>query len=250
MSYRFNIILTLVLALGVTLSCGLATAQTTNRVDLLWEAETYTPPLYRGHSAASTKSKVIIVADTEFYNSQGNQISHNDLLFKWEKDGRRISSVSGAGERQMTFTTGAEGLAHQIKVTVTSPNGELLSKETSIPVIEPRLMIYEDKPSTGLARHRARTGIINLTRPEITLSAEPFFFSHPDVLGHRVQFSWSLNGEPIILDQNKPWQVTLIAPEGRSGSNELRLAAKALDKLLQETTAKLSIQFNQPNFDF
>ena len=68
--------LALALSLGAT-----AGAQTANHIDLFWEADTYTPPFYRGHSQVSAESEVEVVADAYIYDRTGKKLPDNQLNF-------------------------------------------------------------------------------------------------------------------------------------------------------------------------
>src|SRR3990167_4013379 len=81
-----------------------ALAQNTNQVNLLWEANTYTPPFYRGHSAVTPGSEVTVVADAYLYDGRGNKLDDASLNFDWRKDNRAISSASGLGGKTLVFT--------------------------------------------------------------------------------------------------------------------------------------------------
>ncbi len=225
-------------------------AQTTNQVNLLWEANTYTPAFYRGHSAVTPGSKVTVVADAFLYDGRGNRLDDASLNFDWRKDNRPISSASGLGGKSLVFTAGAEGLAHKIEVTATGPSGQNASHDLLIPVRDPKILIYEDHPLTGPSYHQAILNNYNLVQPEITLIAEPYFFSQAEVKNRRLQYTWFLNKQATTFDQAKPNRLTLVVPENQAGENELQLNLSNLDNILQAAKTKLAITFNQSNFNF
>lgn len=229
---------------------GTAAAQSTNQVDLLWEASTHTPPFYRGHSAVSPESEVKVVADAYLYDSRGAKISDAKLDFQWEKDGRAISSFSGLGGRLLVFTADVAGLAHEIRVTVSAASGESITREIIIPVNDPEILLYEDKPLTGIAYHQAIADQFALNQPEITLVAEPYFFSREQIKTKRLQFAWSLNDKPVVFDQARPNRLTLLAPANNAGENRLGLNISNLDQVLQEASRRWTVKFNQANFNF
>ncbi len=249
-TYKYISSLTGVVIIVWLITSQLTLAQSTNQVDLLWEADTYRPPFYRGHSQASPESEVKVVADAHFYNSRGVAIADSQLDFQWEKDARRISSFSGPGGRELVFTADVAGLAHEIKVTITSPDGTSLTRKILIPVDEPQIRLYEDNPLIGTIYGRAIAEPLVLNQSEITLIAEPYFFSADQIKAKRLQFAWFLNNKATTLDQARPNRIILLTPENNAGENKLQLNISSLDKILQEASASLTIKFNQANFNF
>lgn len=236
--------------ISTLLFAGSLQAQTTSQLNLLWEANTYTPPFYRGHSAVTPGSEVTVVTDAYLYDGRGNRLSEASLNFDWRKDNRPISSASGLGGKTLVFSAGTDGLAHKIEVTVTGPSNQSISQELLIPVRKPKILLYEDQPLTGIAYNQVIRETLNLIQPEITLLAEPYFFSQSQVRSRRLRYNWFLNKQATTFDQARPNRLTLVAPENQAGENDLQLDISDPDNVLQTASAKLKITFNQTDFNF
>lgn len=61
-----------------------------NDVDILWQAETYTPPFYQGYARPSFGSDLKLFAIPHIKDSLGNTIAKDKLIFNWQKDGKNL----------------------------------------------------------------------------------------------------------------------------------------------------------------
>lgn len=236
---KLAIILFLLLA-----TTNIVLAQTTNlpaqagTVDLLWSADTYTPPFYRGRALPTAHSQVTVVAMPNFGAVE-------NLNFTWTKDGRNIGSASGRGKNVLVYTSDAAGVANDIRVSVDDTDAQLV-----LPVVAPRLVIYESDALQGINYEQSVDANYNLVAPEATFLAEPYYFSRASVEDNRVEFDWRLNGKKVITDLSDQRLATFAAPEEGSGENTITIGAKNLANTLQLASAKFLIKFNQQDFSF
>lgn len=227
-----------------------AAAAPVTEIDLLWEADTYTPPFYRGHSQTTPKSTVLVVAVPDFRTAGGKRLKTEELKFEWVKDLKVISTASGLGKNILRFTAEGSG-ANQITVAVSWPKGELkVEKSLTVAITAPKLVLFEDDPLTGITYHRAVSQELNLAKPEITLVAEPFFFDQAAVGAKKIDYDWRLNGRKIVSQPMDQRLATFAVPEGGQGENIIEVLAKNTGNVLQSARRRLIIKFNQLGFDF
>jgi hypothetical protein len=244
-----------VLAFIISLACvSLAHAQTasTNSIDLLWQAEVYTPTFYLGHSQPSSGSTVRVAAMPNISKTSGGKVKSSDLVFTWQKDGNKLPDLSGRGKDTLEFFTDTSNKTHVVKVSITTQD-ELVKveKEISIKNRDPKLAFYEDDPLTGVGYHQAVDQNYNLTKPEVTLLAEPYYFSTSEVASRKIAFNWTLNGKSIVSNPSEPRQITFATPdEGGAGENTVELTAENRENPLQKAMATLLIKFGLKNASF
>src|SRR3989344_4032347 len=105
------IIITLLGFMGVALKVAAQSPTlSTPSVDLVWEANTYTPAGYEGRALPTTSTEVTVVALA--HQSNGQIVTNYD--FRWEKDDKQIISASGVGSNILRFRAGTPGVGHQI----------------------------------------------------------------------------------------------------------------------------------------
>ncbi|MBI2099782.1 MAG: hypothetical protein HYT48_00370 [Candidatus Vogelbacteria bacterium] len=243
---------TLIIALTLA---GTALAQTpTGTVDLLWQANTYTPPWYRGHSLPTAGSVVKVVALPHIkvgggLPAQAGEASARDLIFRWQKDGRDVPSVSGAGQDTLSYIVDSGG--NTIAVAVLNRTGTLLAaRRLTLLASEPKVVLYEEDPLAGTAYWQAVATTTLLAEPELTVRAEPYFFTRAAVEAGRLNYEWKLNGKKIITDAANTQLLTFAAPAEGGGENTIELAVSNLANALQSAKTKLLLKFNQQNFSF
>ena len=75
-------------------------------ISLIYEANTYTPPFYKGKALPSSESVVTLLALPRFIKNNGTPISSKDLIFTWKKEGVVDGANSGLGKDTYVFITG------------------------------------------------------------------------------------------------------------------------------------------------
>src|SRR5262245_40202996 len=129
----------------VLIVCGLAltaSAQTSPRLNLLWSAQTYSPPFYQGHSQASPQSPVRLIAQLSGVSADPATLNYN-----WRRDNQALAKSSGLGRNSLSFSAGQLGDTHEIELEVTSGSGTLkLKAQAEIPVTRPEISFYQDEP--------------------------------------------------------------------------------------------------------
>ena len=211
-------------------------------VDLLWEAVTYTPPLYRGKALPSSKSKIKIVAIPHFVLENGRRVSEDALLFTWEQDRTVLGSLSGVGKQSIILDAPRLFEETRISVLVSTADGTREARgEVLITLRNPEILFYEKHPTEGVRYENALASEIELAQEEMAIRAEPYFFSEEDISSRRVHFAWSLNNAAILPPERMNEMV--LRREVSGGVARLTLQAQNAVKILQEAVANLLIKF-------
>lgn len=218
-------------------------------VDLVYEAETYTPPFYKGGALFTSQSNLNFVAVPRFISEQNTLISPQNLVYKWKVDNKNIQASSGVGKNKFTY----EGVLIQrpanITVEVTSLDGLFQAKDiVEISLQNPEVLVYENNPVHGIIFEKAIEGTFNMDREEISLTAQPFFFNSRDVDGFLTQYYWYTNG--ILGSESDFGEVTFRADSEQKGIASIQVVANRASYILQNASANFQLDFSKGTNEF
>lgn len=216
-------------------------------VDIIYEAQTYTPPFYKGRSIFTSESVINFVAIPNFIDSSGRKLDEDGLIFTWKIDYQPVLQVSGPGKNTFPFQSSLIQRPMIIGVEVESPTTNLLAEtEILIELSDPQILLYENNPLLGTVFEQAVSGNFMLDRQEIDFKAVPYFFSvnHPGDFD--LGYEWFINGSKI---QVGPTQNTLTFRNvgDLQGKSDINLQINHLGKLLQGSATGFSLDFGKIN---
>jgi hypothetical protein len=217
-----------------------------SNVDLIYEAETYVPPFYKGKSLYTNASLLRFIALPNFVVN-GVKINDKNLVYKWYVNGSADQDNSGYGKNVFYYQGTLIERPVNIEVEVMSEDTTLTGKEdiTVYPDL-PEILIYEDNPILGIIFEKVVEGNFLLNRPEINLESIPYNFSVPQRDSYLIDYVWKMNGERIITGyQNN--SVTLRNETGEEGLAVINLETNHFDKLLQTAATSLVLNFQEQN---
>jgi len=173
-------------------------------VDILWEAQTYTPKHYKGRALPVDSSTIRAIAIPQL----GKAVDTAGLIYNWYKGSTLLTKLSGRGKD--TITTDSPGLYddYNLSVEVTNASGIILSKNgVRITTTEPEILFYASTPILGIDLARA-ISTNNTSQPsnESTFVALPYYFSITEP--QELQYTWSVSNAQYIQD-TKPNSITL-----------------------------------------
>lgn len=164
-------------------------------VDLVWEANTYTPPFFKGKALQSANSLIRLTAFPVFVDSSGYTLDPGQLVYTWIQGTRTMPKISGKGQRTVTITNTEVLGALDITVRVTSPDGSFVGiGKAKIPVAQPEVIFYEDHPLLGVRYDHALGKEAVLAGTEESVVAEPYYFSGYQKGSDVLKYSWLVNG--------------------------------------------------------
>lgn len=212
-----------------------------NEVDLLWEALTNTPAWYRGKALPVIQSSVKIVAMPYLY-FKGAIIPDSNLVYDWFVNYKKDINNSGAGKKSFAFKMNNYD-NYIISVSVSSLDGSVVFEKGihfSVAEFAPKIIFYKEHPMEGVLCNNALSGEISLTENEISLRAEPFFFSKQNL--NNLTYQWKMNGKAVTPEQRKT--AIDFRLEGASSGNALiNLGIQNPVNLLQNAVNSLRINF-------
>jgi hypothetical protein len=217
---------------------------TPNEVDLLWQAQTYTPPFFKGKTLFSPESEVLLVA---FPKAKNGSIKPQETVFNWTENYNRQADKSGYGKNTYAYTGSIIQRNTKIAVDTHSPRTgsgakETASNEVTLTPRSPGLLLYEDNPALGVLFNNALFDTITLNKPEIRISAYPYFQTASNK-NRDLQFFWAIDGERVDVPVSQH-AISLNRTNRQVGESVLQIQSENPSKILQTTAQALTIKFD------
>jgi hypothetical protein len=235
-----NIVVTMVKNTGGTLTESIKISPA--EVELIYEAQTYTHPFYRGKSLYTNESNVRIVAFPRFV-IPGGEISPENLVYTWKVDRKVMQSQSGFGKSILDYKGSLIARPLKVEVTVESLTLGLIAKNSiTLQTSKPGILLYEKNPVYGtLFGLNLNNKEFNFNRTEIDVVAEPFFFSTERDGKTNLEYEWTLNGNSTFNLLNENSMLFRKTPES-SGVSKISVSTKHISNILQ--SSKSSVTFS------
>ncbi|MSR70614.1 hypothetical protein EXS62_01080 [Candidatus Kaiserbacteria bacterium] len=221
---------------------------TPSLVNLVWEADTTTPPFYRGKALYSAGSPLKVVAFPSVF-SGGSQISPSSLSYQWSRNSELLPAQSGLGRSTLTLDGDQLQTQESVVVDINYGNARVARGELVVPAVEPRIMLYSRDALHGTRWEAALPARIQLNVPELTVQAEPFYFSMTSKKNNQLAFVWTLNGEDASGPDSSKGILTLRQSGGGVGSASLGVSLQNNDTnaFIQQAAAAIEIVFGTQN---
>lgn len=216
-------------------------------VDLLWRANVYVPPFYRGKALASSAAELTVVAIPNI-SKQGKKIRPKELVYNWKLGESVLSAQSGYGKDSIMVTGARIYAGTEVSLEVSTLDGSVTTKKfLFIPSVDPKVVFYENRPLEGVRYERALSGEISLSEPEVVVRAEPYFFSNFGTLN----YEWLFNHKPLDVAREKWNDLVLRQEGGANGTAKINLSVQSGDtlrgRILQNAGAALLVSFGSEN---
>lgn len=214
-------------------------------VTLLWEADTYTPPFYKGKALISSQSKIRATALTD--NSQPqNSTNKEGFVYVWEQGGKVISEASGYNKNSFLSVGPNPYDELDIKVRTSSIDNTINSESrTHISPSSPFILFYEKDPLLGVLYNKPFDTETTLNKKEFSISAEPYFFSNEPKEGAvapTLKYLWSINGAEV---SNYGRTIILRNDTGAKGTSLVSLAMRGITQTFQTASRDLQVNFTE-----
>jgi hypothetical protein len=214
-------------------------------VDLLWQADSYTPAFYKGKALSPSRSKLRVQAIAQFKSSGGIFYDPDEIVYTWKQDGRTIADSSGRGSDSVAVRGPVLLFGTTIEVTAQSIDGFYGANnvKTVIPS-SPKIVLYEDNPLLGIRHNRALDSPHELTQEELTFVAEPYFFTVDSRRAPNLSYAWTINRSVVENPSLDKSSITLRPSEEEEGQSEVGVTAQNISIPLQRFTESIRINFN------
>ncbi|MEK7628508.1 MAG: hypothetical protein AAB421_03765 [Patescibacteria group bacterium] len=213
-------------------------------LDLLWEARSYTPPLYMGRALPAPGSQVVAEARVRFVRPNGIPVAEKDIVYTWLVNGKGVSSVSGRGRSSATFPAPLLFGEDILSVEAVSLDEKFRAeRQVRIPSTEPLVVLYRADPLLGIQYQHPipSRGVIGLS--DVTVVATPFFTTTVDPTNTTLSYEWRVGGELVDLDKSHPSFLTLVVPPGGELTTKLDLVFRNTVSFLEEVSQSWDLSF-------
>lgn len=210
-------------------------------VDIIWNADTYTPPFYKGKALFTNKANLTFVAIPHFVNSSGNKINSQSLVYNWYEGSKIINNQSGVGKNTLKIEGKTISRPLDIRVEIETFDGSIkASNRIEVDLSEPKILVYEKNPLYGLILGMALNSF-SLKEQEVTLSAVPYFFNTFTRDSSNMKYNWTQNGEKINLPTQESSIILRQVDSNLSGRISVGITALNTDNQLQNDSTSLEI---------
>ncbi|MBX4181407.1 hypothetical protein KW807_00910 [Candidatus Parcubacteria bacterium] len=207
-------------------------------VDLLWQAQTYTPPFYEGKALWSKQSVIRLVAIPQGLGTPSN------LIYKWIRNDTVLGNISGVGKNTLTYVDSILSRPQTFEVQILSSDDSVLARDSvSLAPRDPSIAVYENNPLYGFLFHREVGGEYDLREKEVSFGAFPYFFSVANRVNNQANYEWRVNNGSAQLGAS----VTYRAPEDNSGSSIVSIKASHVQDIVQEVKKDFLVKFGENN---
>jgi hypothetical protein len=181
-------------------------------VDLLFEADSYVPPFYKGRALPSANTNVIVQAIPHFVNPDGSEMAAAKLVYTWKKDGQVMGTLSGTGKSSAIIPAPLLYGSDDISVDVASADNTLSgTASVNVASVDPGVVLYEDHPLYGILYNNALRASTFIPESEMTFAAVPYFAAIGSPNDSTLQYAWNINGAAIAADPKDPSEITINA---------------------------------------
>jgi hypothetical protein len=205
-------------------------------VDLLWQADTYTPPFYQGKASWSAQSTIKLIA---IPNGLGNP---NSLNYQWIRNGTVLGRISGIGQNTINYTDSVISRPQKFEVEIVAGDERVLaSASVTLSPSTPSLLVYERNPLYGYIFQKEIGAGFQMADQEVSLSAFPMFISPAVRDMPNFSYRWRSNAGEAENSNS----VTYRVPEGGSGSARVNLRLTNNLLIMNDLTRDFLIQFGE-----
>jgi hypothetical protein len=214
-------------------------------VDIVWEAQTYTPPFYKGKALFTHQSQVMFAAFPHIV-ADGKEIPKEKLIYTWSKDSTVLGEQNGYGKYTLSIIDSIISRPMTIAVSAQDPKSGLSAYSfITIEQQEPLILFYENSPLYGIRYNRSLSNTTSLSSNEITVEAVPYFFSTNNTTNTKdLTYTWSINNTTVEDKQNTSSRIFRKVGD-ITGVSNISLSIEHRQKILQSTTGLFNINFQK-----
>ncbi len=212
-------------------------------IDMLWEANTYTPPFYKGKALFTPQAEVTFVAIPNMI-AKGSRVSPSQAVYKWKVGFDVQGDKSGYGKN--TFVFNGPIILRDNKVSVegysSADSGVAGTGSYVLQAKDPSALIYEDSALYGVLFNRALYGQYQMTDNEKKFNVYPFFFSGKNKNADII-YEWSLN-DTRIPSPDTDNTMTFRKTEDQKGDARVAVSITGVSKILQAAQSQFGVYFD------
>lgn len=200
-------------------------------ITLVWEAQSYTPPFYKGKALMPDGGDVKILA----FLPPGVD-GDPDTVVRWRVNG--MIDQSSSGVERTTYIYRSPVFGGQPTIVAEAFQGDTLvgTGAIRVPVTRPRVLVYPDTPLGGV--------LFNVENPsvsgaEIAIETYPLFFTAATRGDAGMTYRWTVNGRSA--DNPLGNASRLVLRSETSGTTTVSVATSNSSRLLESAKGATTI---------
>jgi hypothetical protein len=214
-------------------------------VDIIWQADTYTPPFYRGKAMFSPQTKVTLVAMPNVINQNGAQVNPGEVTYKWKKDFVVQGKNSGYGAQTFSYKGDILLQTVNIGLEVSIEGGNTAETYFDLAPTTPEIGMYEQSPIYGTLYNRDVSGGFDFENSsERSIAAIPYFFGVPNRESIKLSYEWAINGTKIDVPSSQN-TMTFRNSENLDGASQIGILISNTDNFLEGALGGTIINFKK-----
>ena len=211
-------------------------------IDLVWEANSYAPPFYKGKALHSRQGNLKIVAMPEFVKN-GRRVASENLIYEWSNGVDVYQNQNGYGKSVLILNGSILGQTDKIEVLVTDPINNLVAEAfLDVSPSDPEIVFYRNDPYYGLIFDTAIVGSFDLKSEEVQIFAAPYYFTKKDA--GSLKYEWQLNSQTAPSLSGSRTAI-FRKPENEAGRSAVSLGVENPNRILQQADGSLMINFSK-----
>ncbi len=240
----FNRLIIIISLIGALIGAGLYFSSVApganaagNNFTLIWSANSYTPPEYKGKALPTQGSRIKVVA-----SPLKSGVNPERMTYLWLLDNEEQGTANGRGKDYFTFAVEKPASArYQIIVKIMDENENLIERlSLSIKIQNPEILILNGEKNYLPRILSAKTG------EELRLVGAPLFFNVKSPA--ELDFSWEENNRIFSSAlQTNPQEINIkISGEKTSKKTTKTIFAKVSKKTddFERTRREINLEIN------
>lgn len=215
-------------------------------INIVWEADTTVPQLYKGKALYTAGSRLRVVA-FPIVMSGGALVSASRLSFQWKQNDTPAPQQSGLGASVFSFDGNQLYTAETVSVDAYLGTTKVAHASITIPASAPAVVLYYRDPLRGELLDAALPSSVSLSGKELTVQAEPYYFSKTSRANGALNYTWTLNGQETTGPETAQGLLTLRQTGDGAGSAVVGVSIQNTEstKFVQHASAALTLLFGQ-----
>ena len=216
-------------------------------IDLLWEADSYVPPFYKGRAVPTSGSIIRVLAIPHFAEAGGSQIPVSNIDFTWKLNG--AVDEGAVGHRRIVGNLpGGDPLWHRRhhRGRANTRRNSLRRVRDLRPHTRSRTRSLRRQPA--FRRHvppGARAIEQVASESETSFAAVPYFADATSANDPSLAYAWSVNDSPVATDPQDPSEITISAQS--SGVAQIALSLSKPSDPFFSASGSWAVSFSATN---
>lgn len=208
-------------------------------IEIVWEADTYTPPFYIGRPLPNGESAITALAVPNVVQN-GVRVSASNMVYRWYVGSSQSPYRSGYGLNTVTLLPPQFENTFFVRVVAETRDGTIRAEAaTQVVLTRPEITIYERAPLLGVRFDQATMAETSLAEDEKTFVAFPLYVNNLDI----PEYTWTVGGREAAQTGRTVRELTLRRENDAGGRVRVSFELKNVAALFEEARTSFLLNF-------